>query len=93
MKLVAASQIGAKKDFIDLYVIEKSGLPISSLLELLRIKFPEKTINFYHIVKSLVFFDDAELEPMPRMLHEIDWNGVKEFFINNQKELLRAIPE
>jgi len=67
MKLIAASQRGARKDFIELYVIAQSGISLVSLIERLPDKFPNTSINYYHIVKSLVFFDDAEQEPMPRI--------------------------
>jgi hypothetical protein len=91
MKLIAASQRGARKDFIDLYMIEKNGVSISSLIQRLPVKFPNTAINYYHIVKSLVFFDDAEQEPMPRMLHPLEWETVKNYFIQIQKQLLDSI--
>jgi hypothetical protein len=31
-----------------------------------------------HVLYSLVFFDDAEAEPMPRMIWNADWRQVKE---------------
>ncbi|UOF91679.1 nucleotidyl transferase AbiEii/AbiGii toxin family protein [Fodinisporobacter ferrooxydans] len=92
MKLIAASQQGARKDFIDLYVIEQSGLSLTSLIRRLPEKFPNTSINYYHIVKSLVYFDDAEQEPMPRMLKPLEWTTVKEFFVRTQKQLLNSIP-
>jgi hypothetical protein len=36
--------------------------------------------NLLHIKKSLVYFDDAEEEPLPDMHVPIQWNEVKEFF-------------
>ncbi|GAX90831.1 nucleotidyl transferase AbiEii/AbiGii toxin family protein [Effusibacillus lacus] len=92
MKLIAASQRGARKDFIDLYAIEKSGIPISTLIQRLPEKFPDVKMNYYHIVKSLTYFDDAEREPMPRILTKTEWVNVKEFFISIQKRLLDIIP-
>ena len=92
MKLIAASQRGARKDFIDLYVIAQNGISLASLIERLPDKFPNTSINYYHIVKSLVFFDDAEQEPMPRMLQALEWNMVKDYFVRMQKSLLDSIP-
>lgn len=63
MKLIAASQRGAKKDFIDLYALEQHSVSIALLISLLVDKFSGSSINYYHIVKSLVFFEDAEMEP------------------------------
>lgn len=91
MKLIAASQRGAKKDFIDLYMIEQSGVSLTSLIKRLPDKFPNSSINFYHIIKSLVFFEDAEQEPMPRMLQTLEWNTVKTHFVQIQKQLLDSI--
>ncbi len=93
MKLIAASQRGAKKDFIDLYALEQYGITVPMLLSRLSEKFPDKVINYYHIVKSLVFFDDAEQEPMPRMLRDLDWNEVKNYFKIQQKPLLDFIAD
>jgi hypothetical protein len=91
MKLIAASQRGAKKDFIDLYVIAQNAFSLASLIERLPEKFPDTSINYYHIVKSLIYFDDAEQEPMPRMLQAVDWTMVKDYFIRMQKPLLDSI--
>lgn len=91
MKLIAASQRGAKKDFIDLYTLEQHGISVTSLISRLSDKFPESSVNYYHIVKSLVFFEDAELEPMPRMLRSVEWDAVKNHFIRLQKPLLDYI--
>ncbi len=88
MKLIAASQRGSKKDFIDLYMIEQNGLTLASIIKSLPEKYPNTSINYYHIIKSLVYFDDAELEPMPRMLVELEWGTTKDFFVQKQKSLL-----
>lgn len=91
MKLVSVSQRGAKKDFIDLYELERNGVRLSELLRLIEAKFSPSKINYYHIVKSLLYFEDAEREPMPVMLTHIDWNEVKRFFVSRQAELLHLI--
>lgn len=93
MKLIAASQRGAKKDFIDLYALEQHGVSVTSLISRLADKFSGSSINYYHIVKSLVFFEDAEVEPMPRMLHSMEWNVIKDYFIRLQKPLLDFIAD
>lgn len=41
-----------------------------------------------HILKSLVYFEDAEKEPMPKMLVEVSWNEIKKFFKEEIKKLL-----
>jgi len=46
-------------------------------MALLRRRFANIDYNEYHLLKSLVFFDDAEAEPMPRMLRRASWLEVK----------------
>lgn len=41
----------------------------------------------YHVIKSLAYFDDAENDPEPIMLKELNWEDVKEFFIKQEKQL------
>ena len=36
--------------------------------------------NIIHIQKSLVFFNDAEPEKMPKMLKEATWEEIKRYF-------------
>jgi hypothetical protein len=91
MKLVAVSQRGAKKDLIDLYLLEKNGILLSELIKLLPKKFPQATINYYHIIKSLVYFSDADREPMPKMFSLVDWDEIKKFFLSRQEEFLSLI--
>jgi hypothetical protein len=88
MKLVAASQRGARKDFIDLYMICQQEYSLEAMLALLPQKFPESQLNYYHIIKSLSFFDDAEREAMPTMRIPLEWQIVKEYFLRCQKKLL-----
>jgi hypothetical protein len=40
---------------------------------LLRRRFTDVDCNEYHLLKSLVFFEDAETEPMPMMIRDVSW--------------------
>lgn len=40
-----------------------------------------------HILKSLTYFTDAELDPMPKMLVDVTWSQVKRFFERAVKTL------
>ncbi|MCF6094259.1 nucleotidyl transferase AbiEii/AbiGii toxin family protein [Microaerobacter geothermalis] len=91
MKIAAVSHRGARKDFIDLYMICQQGISLLSLLKLLPQKFPQANINFYHMIKSLVYFDDAEREPMPAMYSSVYWNEIIDFFLKEQKELFNNL--
>ena len=83
MKLSAISGRNAKKDFIDLYWYlhtEKTGL--ISLFAKMKKKFFGTKYDVIHICKSLVYFKEAETQPMPVMLAKISWEKVKEYFVS-----------
>ena len=81
MKLAAISGRGSRKDFIDLYVISRGGLSLEECFHWLPQKYGEGRSNAYHVLKSLTYFEDAESEPMPRMLEPFDWDECKAFFV------------
>lgn len=87
MKIVAIGGRGSRKDFVDLYFHIQGGGSLESLFVLLRRRFTHVDYNEYHLLKSLVFFDDAETEPMPRMLKEIDWDNVKKAIVAEVRRL------
>jgi hypothetical protein len=93
MKLAALSHRGSAKDFIDLYRIRQEGLELEHLIKLMPAKFPEAKINYYHIVKSFSYFDDAEQEPLPKMLVPLNWEEMKHFFLEEQTRLLKNIEQ
>jgi len=84
MKLDAISSRGSKKDFIDLYFTLKR-ISFDELWKLFEKKYKDIKFNKLHILKSINYFDDAEKEPAPMMLEEIDWEKIKKYFINLTK--------
>jgi len=90
MKVVAISQRGDKKDFFDLYEILKSITP-HDLKNLFLKKFGASRINCYHILKSFFFFDDADQQPDPVSLNGTSWEMVKNYFLDQEKELMRDL--
>ncbi len=93
MKIDAVATRGAKRDFIDLYFISKSGYALINLLNFYNKKYGKLGSNLVHIHKSLVFFDDAEPDEMPRMLKEVKWEEVKNYFESEVKKLARIVTE
>lgn len=91
IKIAAIADRGTKRDFIDLYFIAavKKTLTIEEIFELYDEKFKVLKQNKIHILKSLVYFDDAEKDKMPRMYHDISWLKVKKFFISEQYKLAK----
>lgn len=89
MKLIAISQRGSKRDFIDLacFLRHYPHISLGELLELLRRKFGK--INRAHQLRALFYFVDAESEPMPRMRWSLPWNEVKAQLEEAVREILR----
>jgi len=85
MKIDAISSRGTKRDFIDLYFICNKFKPIEVLLKFYSKKYSRAKFNKLHIVKSLVYFEDAESNPVPEMIEKVDWGKVKEYFIEKIK--------
>ena len=74
MKLAAVTNRGSRKDFIDIYYL----LQVYSLNEILGF-YEEK----YHdgstflVLKSLIYFEDADDEEMPHTFDDLAWQTVK----------------
>lgn len=84
-KLVTISARGSKKDFIDLYIILKQ-IALQDLFKRLDEKYQNIKYNHAHILKSLIYFDDAESQPMPRMHIPLEWQDVKKTIIEKVRE-------
>jgi hypothetical protein len=87
MKIAAIIGRGSKKDFIDTHFILKKGVGLPKLLKLSRKKFSHVRDVAIQVLQALVYFDDAEAEPMPRMSLPIKWETVKSFFIKEITKL------
>lgn len=85
-KLQTVSMRGSKKDFVDLFFLfDIYSLP--ELLEKAKTKYSTVDYNQAHILKSLVYFEDADSQPMPRMLKEVSWDTIKSKMINEVKNI------
>jgi hypothetical protein len=101
MKLVALSQRGTKKDFVDLFFLLRDKLTLADFKTLVEQKFTGIRYNWTHIIRSLGYFEEAENDPMPLMAtsKEIrdltlrEWREIKQFFKELQKEALRQIQQ
>ena len=88
MKLLAVTNRGSRKDFVDLFTLLKTGLSLSDYLQLLPRKYGPGRLNPYQVATSLTYFEDAEAEPLPRMLVPFEWPACKEFFIREVQALV-----
>jgi len=88
MKIDVISARGSKKDFIDLYfLLQKYSL--AELVDFFEKKYSQVKYNKLHILKSLVFFENAEDDPMPMMVIGADWNEIKIKIENETKKLIQ----
>lgn len=83
MKVIAISQRGSRKDFIDLYYLLKDKLRLYDILETIPLKFRKVKIDPIHLLRSLTYFVDAEKQPMPYMLKTFDWEACKRILTNH----------
>lgn len=83
-KLITISMRGSKKDFIDLYFILQQTT-LQALFAKLDEKYVNVQYNYPHILKSLVYFNDADNQPMPRMHKDFSWENVKGSIVKQVK--------
>ncbi len=86
MKLTAISSRGTKRDFVDLFFICRD-ISLEKLFLLFQKKYRKVNYNLTHILKSLIYFEDAEKEPMPHMIKRISWQEIKEFLIKEVRNI------
>ena len=87
MKMVAIGGRGAKKDFFDLYnIIQKCNITIDELVNRLIQKCGDN-INYVNIIMGLSYFEDADDEILPKTFIPYNWDDIKKFFIEFQKEI------
>ncbi|WKZ24513.1 MAG: nucleotidyl transferase AbiEii/AbiGii toxin family protein [Patescibacteria group bacterium] len=80
MKIVALAQRGRKRDFFDLYWCAQNIEPLGNTIRRLPKQYPSVAHNYHHILKSLVYFNDADHDPDPVINFKADWLKVKAFF-------------
>ena len=87
MKVIAIGGRGSRKDFVDLYVYLEGGGTLPGVLSMIATRFARLDYNQYHLLKSLVYFEDAESEPMPRMIRDVDWETIKATLVDEVRRL------
>ena len=82
MKVNAIIGRGTRKDFVDLYVLLQH-YSLSEILAFYRKKYPE--FSEYRALLSMTYFDDAEMQDMPRMFINTPWDEMKTAIIQAVK--------
>ncbi|MDO8626308.1 MAG: nucleotidyl transferase AbiEii/AbiGii toxin family protein [Candidatus Magasanikbacteria bacterium] len=90
MKIIAISQRGHKRDFFDLYWICQNVQALSEIIPRVHEQYTIRQ-NPTHILKSLVYFEDAESDPEPKIYFYANWDIVKNFFIREIPIITRKI--
>ncbi len=84
MKIAAIIGRGTKKDFIDIYFLMKQ-FSLKEILDLYTQKFPDGSV--FMAYKSLTYFEDAELQPMPKMFQSVTWEEIKAAIVLETRQL------
>ena len=74
MKLSAVARRGVKKDFWDLAELLDVH-PMNEMIDFYKEKYA--THDIFHLLRALVYFDDAELQKDPDPLKKMTWKQVK----------------
>jgi hypothetical protein len=89
MKMATLPGRGKKRDFVDMYFLCRR-FSLKKILALYRRKYRAGEVNnLIHLQKSLVYFPDAEADPMPRMLRPIVWEEIKRYFEKEVQKIWR----
>lgn len=86
MKLDALLGRAARKDFYDLYFICQK-IPLRRIFDLAPKKYPSTRDFEAQTVKRLVYFETAEQDVDPQLLLAVSWREVKEYFIQQSKQI------
>ncbi|MCR4425089.1 MAG: hypothetical protein NUW23_02710 [Firmicutes bacterium] len=63
------------------------------MFELLGQKYQGVNYGMYHLIRNLLYSDDADREPDPLMRVEMSWDEIKEYFRRLQRMLMeRYLP-
>ena len=84
-KFITIMMRGSKKDFIDAYFILQQ-ITLDELFLKMKEKYKNIDYNQPSILKSLVYFEDAENQPMPKMHKSVKWDEVKNFLKEEAKK-------
>lgn len=85
MKILALSDRGTKRDFIDTYFLSKD-FSLEEIFGFYDQKYSNLNDKIYHFIKSLNYFVDADMDKMPNMLVPANWENIKIFF---ERETIR----
>lgn len=83
MKVNAIEGRGSKKDFIDLYYLLQR-YTLAEILDFYKQKYPEHSV--FRALMSMSYFDDADMQPTPRMFTDVLWDEMKEYILGQVQQ-------
>jgi hypothetical protein len=85
MKIIAISERGAKRDFVDIYFLLKE-FPLEKILNWVKKKYPN--FNIYVALRALTYFADAEKKQKRRLylIYSVSWSKIKKFLIEEVRK-------
>ncbi len=78
MKLAAIIDRGTRKDYVDLYFILQR-VSLDSLFQVAAVKYAKVRSFPVSATRALSYFEDAESQPMPRMIDRTPWTKMRKF--------------
>ena len=90
MKLAAINSRGTRRDFIDLFCLREI-ITLDQLLNLAPKKFRDRPSFLAITARALAYFDDAEHQPMPKMLTPVRWEDVRAYCEASARKLARRL--
>jgi hypothetical protein len=90
MKLAAINSRGTRRDFIDLYCLRKIST-LDQLLELAPAKYADRPSFLVIAARALAYYEDAEQQPMPKMLAPVGWTDVRAYCETAARRLTRRL--
>lgn len=88
MKIIAISQLGTKRDFVDMHFILQN-IPFHKVAEHTVRRFGKERINPVLIGKALAYFADADSDPEPEYTKmKVKWERIKTFFKQHVKQFV-----
>lgn len=91
MKIIAISQRGRKRDFVDLYWYATHRESLVTVIRHLSEQYPKVAHDYHHIIKSLTYFVDAEEDEMPACSFRMNWRTIKEYFRREVPKVAREL--
>ena len=82
MKVNAIIGRGTRKDFIDLYVLLQR-YSLSEIMAFYKQKYPD--FSEYRALLSMTYFEDAEMQDVPKMFIDTSWDSMKSTIIEAVK--------